>query len=96
MSGTITVDENLSIEDETLNTFRIKSNPVNQNLELNFSQNLPEGELVILDLLGKSIITREVINSNSALIDVSSLKSGLYIVKISSENSTQSKRFIKN
>jgi hypothetical protein len=96
MSGTITVEENLSIEDNILNTFSIKSNPVNQNLELNFSQNLPEGELVILDLLGKSISTREVINSNSALIDVSSLKSGVYIVKISSGNSIQTKRFIKN
>jgi hypothetical protein len=96
MSGTITVDENLSIEDENLNTFKIKSNPVNQNLELNFSQNLLEGKLLILDLLGKSVISSTVNNSSSALIDVSSLKSGLYIVKISAENSTQSKRFIKN
>jgi hypothetical protein len=96
MSGTITVDENLSIEDETLNTFSIKSNPVNQNLELNFSQNLLEGKLVILDLLGKSILSTTVNNSSSALIDVSSLKSGVYIVKISAENNTQSNRFIKN
>ena len=96
MSGTITVQEILSIEDEILNTFSIKSNPVNQNLELNFSQNLFEGKLVIVDLLGKSVISRTVNNSSAALIDVSSLKSGLYIVKISSGNSTQTKRFIKN
>lgn len=95
MSGTITVEENLSIEDETLNTFSLKTNPVNQNLELNFSQNILEGKLVILDLLGKSVLSTTVNNSSSALIDVSSLKSGVYIVKISAENSTQSKRFIK-
>ena len=95
MSGTITVEENLSIEDETLNTFSLKTNPVNRNLELNFSQNILEGKLVILDLLGKSVLSTTVNNSSSALIDVSSLKSGVYIVKISAENSTQSKRFIK-
>ncbi len=39
MSGTITVEESLGIEDEILNSFSIKSNPVNQNLELSFSQN---------------------------------------------------------
>ncbi len=95
MSGTITVEESLGIEDEILNSFSIKSNPVNQNLELSFSQNLPKGELVIIDLLGKAVFSTTVNNSSSALIDVSSLKSGLYIVKISSGNSTQSKRFIK-
>jgi len=95
MSGTITVEESLGIEDEVLNSFSIKSNPVNQNLELSFSQNLPKGELVIIDLLGKAVFSTTVNNSGSALIVVSSLKSGLYIVKINSGNSTQSKRFIK-
>lgn len=96
MSGKITVEESLSIENEILSTFKIKSNPVDQNLEIDFSQNLKEGKIVIIDLLGKSIITTQINNSNAASIDVSSLKSGLYIVNISSEDSAQSKRFIKN
>lgn len=96
MSGTITVEESLSIADETLNTFNIKTNPVNQQLELNFSQHLVEGQLLILDLLGKSVISTTVNNSNIALIDVAALKSGLYIITVSSGDSAQSKRFIKN
>jgi len=96
MSGTITVEENLGIEDEILNTFNIKSNPVNHNLEISFSQNLSKGEIVIIDLLGKSVITQKFNDSISALVDVSSLNNGLYIVKINSGNRTQIKRFVKN
>ncbi|WP_296311831.1 T9SS type A sorting domain-containing protein [Winogradskyella sp. UBA3174] len=95
MSGKITVENNLGVEDETRNAFRIHTNPVNEVLDITFSKNLTNGELVIIDLLGKIIMTNKLTDTNSASIDVSLLNSGLYIVQVNSEDKTQVKRFIK-
>ncbi len=95
MSGTITVEDNLSIEDAFFKNFKILQNPVTTILELEFPQNINEGQIIIYDLLGKQAITNEFKNSNNKLIDVSPLKSGLYIISIESNGVSQTKRFIK-
>jgi len=96
MSGVITVTPSLSIEDETLRSFNIIENPVNQNLNINLAGNISEGKITIYDLLGKRIITKKINNSSNLSVNVSSLHNGLYLITIESENSIQTKRFIKN
>jgi hypothetical protein len=96
MSGTITVEENLGIGDETLKRFNIITNPVNQNINISLPQNLLDGKITIYDLLGKKIITNSFKNSTNISLDVSALNSGLYILTIESNGVSQTQRFIKN
>lgn len=96
MSGTITVEENLSINDETIRSFNIEKNPVDSSLNINFSQQISDGKIIIYDLLGKAVISEKITNLNDLALDVSALNKGLYLVAINSENGIETKRFIKN
>ena len=96
MSGTITVEQNLSVGDETIKTFSIEKNPVDSNLNISLSQTISEGNITIYDLLGKQVITKNISNIASVSLDVSALNKGLYLVSINSENGKETKRFVKN
>lgn len=95
MSETITVEESLGINDETINTFKIEKKPVDSNLNITLGQSILEGNVVIYDLLGKQVLTTTISNTIDISFDVSSLKKGLYLVSINSENGTETERFIK-
>ena len=55
------------------------------------SPNISLENITIFDLLGK-----EVMNTNQTKINVSNLKSGVYLIKISTDSGVLTKRFIKN
>ncbi len=97
MSGTITVQNTLGIDDNILKKFSILTNPVNQELNINISPSILQGdeEIIIYDLLGKKSITKKIDNKQNIIIDVSDLSNGLYIITIASKNINISKRFIK-
>jgi plastocyanin len=97
MSGTITVQNTLGIDDNILKKFSILTNPVNQELNINVSPSILQGdeEIIIYDLLGKKNITKKIGNKQNVIIDVSDLSSGLYMITIASKNIKISKRFIK-
>ena len=46
-------------------------------------------------MLGKQVITQEINANNQAQIYVSNISKGIYLVKVSSGENTQTKRFIK-
>ncbi|WP_299106040.1 T9SS type A sorting domain-containing protein [uncultured Winogradskyella sp.] len=96
MSGTITVEESLGIDDETINTFKIEKKPVDSNLNITLGQSILEGNVVIYDLLGKQFLTTTISNTGDISFDVSSLKKGLYLVSINSENGTETELLLKN
>ncbi len=50
--------------------------------------------LEVYDVLGKQIY-RGQLTSDDTSIDVTNWRSGVYLVKLSSDQSTQTKRFIK-
>ena len=95
MSGTITVSENLSIDNETIKNFKISPNPANQILNISLPQTLLKGQITIHDLLGKKVHTRFLNGGNIIILDVSLLKSGIYLISVESENLRQTKRFVK-
>ena len=96
MSGTITVDAPLGIEDFKNNiTFNISPNPVNSILNIQLSKNIVDGNVTIFDILGKQILVKRLNQNNLTQINVSNLSKGMYLVKVSSRNNTQTKRFIK-
>ncbi|KAA5824849.1 T9SS type A sorting domain-containing protein [Algibacter amylolyticus] len=70
------------------------SNPVSNQLSIKgLSPNIKE--VNVYSLLGKKVLSRAVINESDINVDTSALSSGLYIVKIQSENAEFSKKIVK-
>lgn len=89
-------DTLLNVNDFNASTsFNVYPNPTNSilNIELNGSQtNLT---YQVFDILGKQVKTETLETGNLSPIDVSAWKSGLYLIKISNGDKTETKRFIK-
>tara|TARA_Y100000588_G_scaffold364681_1_gene428620 strand:- start:1649 stop:3475 length:1827 start_codon:yes stop_codon:yes gene_type:complete len=83
----------LSIADNDLDTSSIYPNPVKSKLYINLASN--ENTVVeIFDILGKRVLKTQINSSDS--INVQTLKSGVYILKLTQNNSSVSKKLIKN
>ena len=88
---TLAIDQSLlNTSDIDASTFSIYPNPASNNLTIN-SKNDPITQVEIFNVLGQKIINLNVANTTSKSIDISSLNSGLYLVKI---NNLTTKRLI--
>ncbi len=96
MSGTITVTENLGIDENGLKAFKIVSNPTSEMLVIELPQFMTNGELTIHNLLGKRVVTKTFDATQTMSINVSELNAGLYFISIASGDKKQTQRFIKN
>ena len=76
------------------NQFRLSSNPVNDVLEISFLGKNKTKEIFIYDSIG-NLILNESSEQNQIAIDVSQLKSGVYILKINENKRIKSSKFIK-
>jgi len=99
MFGTISVvaDGTLSIETEFLNTVSLYPNPVSNILNLNVPRKLDNGlDVKIFDVFGK-LVKIDKINDLNTSMSVSELKSGIYLIQLSStsEGIVVTKRFVK-
>lgn len=89
-------DTVLGIEDFKNNiSFSISPNPVTSILNIRLSKNIVDGNITIFDILGKQILVKKLNQNNLTQLNVSNLSKGMYIVKVSSRENTQTKRFIK-
>jgi len=91
MSGTITV-QTLSIDDFALKGFSIYPNPAKDELKLELPNGLDKASIDIYDMLGKRVYTAELTNKP---INISNWSKGVYVVRVTSENIVQTKKFIK-
>ncbi|HTB31164.1 MAG TPA: T9SS type A sorting domain-containing protein [Bacteroidia bacterium] len=78
--------------------FAVYPNPANSNLTIVFpdNYNASNNALEILDVTGRSIVNSPLTIHNSQMsVDVSTLPSGMYFIKIGNGNSSQLEKFIK-
>jgi hypothetical protein len=86
----------LSVDDfETGSNFKIFPNPSDALLNIELKNNNSNGSVEIYDMLGKKVISQLITNEYIAL-NVSQLNTGLYLIKIITDNGIESKRFVKN
>ena len=84
----------LSIENETiLESFKMYPNPLKGNNL--FIKTQQDSTIKIYNVLGKLILS-DIVNSNKNKVDVSSLQKGIYLIKVTSGNSTTTKKLIKS
>lgn len=76
-------------------TFSIKPNPSNNYLNVIIENSLRgDYKIEVYDVLGKLILDQQLSKMQTS-IPVSSWKAGVYLVKISNDNHSQTKRFLK-
>jgi len=87
-------DQTVSI-DELSNelTFSIYPNPAKGSVSVQLENNA--NNLQIIDIAGRTVITRNNLSTGIHKLKLSDLNAGIYFIKISNENETKVERFIK-
>ena len=85
----------LGIEDVNRIQFSMSPNPATSNLKIVLPSNLTNSSVEIFDMLARKIFDGKMINTHFSIINVSAWNSGVYLVKVSNNNSTRTKRFVK-
>ena len=89
-------DTLLSVNDvDGSSGFSVYPNPTNSILHIELNNSQTDLTYQVFDLLGKQIISEILEPGSASKIDVSSWNSGLYLIKISNGDTTETKRFIK-
>jgi hypothetical protein len=86
------VEDDDAIE-EISTTFSIYPNPVNDRLFVETETEIEE--VMVYDIFGRLQITEAPSHQGNLSIDLSNLNSGIYFVKVKTENGEIAKRFIK-
>lgn len=88
----VTVTTTMGTDKNTFTTLRYYPNPVNDILTVTNSNNIET--LTVINMLGKTIISKHI-NSTNTQLDLSSLNNGVYFVKIASEGKNKTLKIIK-
>lgn len=74
--------------------FKISPNPSKNRLNIKLPKSFDNMTVEVFDVLGKRV-HKSVITNLDSTIDVSRWKTGVYLVKVSNDIESQTKRFIK-
>lgn len=74
--------------------FTISPNPAKNSLNIKLSAKTSDLQVEVFDVLGKRIY-KGLITKLESSVDVSNWKSGVYLVRVSDDKTTRTKRFIK-
>lgn len=74
--------------------FSISPNPATTKLNIKLKSIEANTHLTIIDVLGKKVLSKEIAELETT-IDVSRWNAGVYLVRISNDQETQTKRFVK-
>lgn len=92
----ITASTTLSTTDVYhVNEFSISPNPVTSRLKVYLPQNAKEATITVFDVLGKRVFSNSLDTLDYSTIDVSNWNSGVYLIRIATNEGTQTKRFVK-
>ena len=79
---------------QEINEFAISPNPSQELLNINLPSLNEVTKLQVYDILGKLVLNKELTSLNSST-NVSGWNAGVYIVKVSTDSYSQTKRFVK-
>ncbi len=84
----------LSVDGEIIEKFSFSPNPIKNEINFEFPSETVKATISIFNTLGQQILQIEkTVNSNK--LDISNLSSGIYILKIASNNTSKTFKFIK-
>jgi hypothetical protein len=93
----IETDGVLGINENSLNNLQLYPNPVSENLIIQSQFLTSDSSVIIYNLQGQKLFSELVLPVNGKIIlTVSEMNSGMYIVKLTSEGNTITRKLIKN
>lgn len=75
--------------------FTIVPNPIEDILRLNFKRVVIDGRIDVYNILGRLMITKQLSTTETVQMDVSGFSQGMYLIKITADTGSQTRRFIK-
>ena len=90
-----TINLVLGLEDFNKIQFSMSPNPATSDLKIALPSHLTKASIEIYDVLGRQIFNKNFNSTHVSIIDVSAWNSGVYLVKVLNDNSSQTKRFVK-
>ncbi|MEP2937646.1 MAG: T9SS type A sorting domain-containing protein [Gilvibacter sp.] len=99
-TATVTVEDPndfcaLSVNDLSESPFVMFPNPADDSFQVQWNANEPLIGIEIFDILGKSVLTLNNIQAENPVINVATLKAGVYVVKFQTELGTTTARLVK-
>ncbi|MUU78363.1 S8 family serine peptidase [Winogradskyella endarachnes] len=85
----------LSIDSLAKETFNFYPNPVRTTLNIDIPSNVDKVEVFVYNQLGQEILSQSV-TENLKTINVSGLASGIYLMKLSTQNNSKTFKFIRS
>lgn len=85
--------QQVGVKENAIDDFSFFPNPANDVLNLKSVENL--GTVIIYDLLGQQVIESRA-NGTDSQLDISSLSTGIYILKVQANGKTGSYKLVKN
>jgi len=76
------IDSSMSTNDFAVNGFKMYPNPASERIEISSTNNLVLSQFSVVDLAGKILLQQPLENTKQHVIDISSLETGLYVVKL--------------
>jgi hypothetical protein len=93
--GCLEADCGTSVDELEANAFNIYPNPVQNTLNLSWSNGLQAQALITLQTLdGKTVVEEETFISNQHQLDTSDLPNGYYILSVSTQDGVQTERVV--
>ena len=83
----------LSTDEVESNELEVYPNPIKNEVNISYSNIIDE--VVIYDIRGKEVLKNKV-NNNYINLNTNSLESGLYIIKVKSEDNVHTYKIVKN
>lgn len=87
----ISVDAVLAVSDQEFNNFKYF---VDANAQLNLSASTSMESLSLYNVLGQQVVSQKLNNTNE-VIDISALRSGIYLASVTIEGNTKSFKIVK-
>jgi autotransporter-associated beta strand protein len=94
-NGIIRVDDPTSVKKHYLARITIYPNPTSDFIKISLDRNLDMVSITIENLNGQKMISRAAIKSSLEIFNLSSIPSGVYVVKIQSARGFYSQKIIK-
>lgn len=88
------ISSTLSTIDVVQEKFTIFPNPVSNRLQIAFPRGIEQVQVLLFDVLGKLILNTNVEASNNN-INLENIKSGIYIIKMQTQNQSNTYKLIK-
>jgi hypothetical protein len=93
----IETDGILGINENKLNNIQIYPNPASENIMIQSQFLTSESSVVICNLKGQQVFSEKKTPENGKInLDVSEISSGVYLVKLTSEGNTITRKLLKN